>query len=94
MAFTDDGVVKIRNACHKRDSAPLMSDCPCYACRHFGRAYLHHLFVADEMLGPTLLSLHNVAYYLRLASRAREAIEQGRFAAFHAGCLARWGGSA
>jgi queuine tRNA-ribosyltransferase len=94
LAFTDDGVVKIRNACHKRDPAPLMSDCPCYACRHFGRAYLHHLFVADEMLGPTLLSLHNVAYYLRLVARAREAIEQRRFAAFHAGCLARWDGSA
>ncbi|MFO0841291.1 MAG: tRNA guanosine(34) transglycosylase Tgt [Gemmataceae bacterium] len=94
LAFTDDGVVKIRNACHKRDPAPLMSDCPCYACRNFGRAYLHHLFTADEMLGPTLLSLHNVAYYLGLVARAREAIEQGRFAAFHAACLARWAGSA
>jgi queuine tRNA-ribosyltransferase len=94
LAFTDDGVIKIRNACHKRDPAPLESGCPCYTCRHFSRAYLHHLFLAQEMLGPTLLSLHNVAHYLRLVSRAREAIEQGTFAAFRAVCLARWGGSA
>jgi queuine tRNA-ribosyltransferase len=93
LAFTDDGVVKIRNACHKRDPSPLESGCACYACRHFSRAYLHHLFLAQEMLGPTLLSLHNVAYYLRLVARAREAIEQGRFAALCAAQLARWGGN-
>lgn len=91
LAFTEDGVVKIRNACHKRDPRPLESDCSCYACRCFSRAYLHHLFLAEEMLGPTLLSLHNVAYYLRLLARARQAIEEGRFEAFRAGCLARWG---
>jgi queuine tRNA-ribosyltransferase len=94
LAFTDDGVVKMRNACHKRDPAPLESGCPCYTCRSFSRAYLHHLFLAEEMLGPTLLSLHNVAYYLRLMARTREAIEEQRFAAFRAGQLARWGESA
>ena len=52
MAFTADGPLRLRNACHKRDPAPLESDCPCYTCRHFSRAYLHHLFLADEMLGP------------------------------------------
>jgi queuine tRNA-ribosyltransferase len=92
LAFTDDGVVKIRNAAHRRDPAPLESGCSCYTCRHFSRAYLHHLFIAQEMLGPTLLSLHNVAYYLRLAARARAAIEEGRWATFRAGQLARWGG--
>jgi queuine tRNA-ribosyltransferase len=91
LAFTDDGVIKMRNACHKRDPAPLASDCSCPTCQHFSRAYLHHLFIAQEMLGPTLLSLHNVAYYLGLVSRAREAIEQGRFDAFRAVRLARWG---
>jgi queuine tRNA-ribosyltransferase len=91
LAFTDDGVVKIRNAVHKRDSVPLESGCNCYTCRHFSRAYLHHLFLAEEMLGPTLLSLHNVAFYLRLMGRAREAIEQGCYEAFRAGCLVRWG---
>ena len=75
---------------HKRDSAPLESDCPCYTCRNFSRAYLHHLFLADEMLGPTLLSLHNVAFYCRLLAEARQAIEEQRFAEFRAVCLARW----
>jgi queuine tRNA-ribosyltransferase len=90
LAFTDDGVIKIRNAIHKRDPRPLESGCACYTCRCFSRAYLHHLFLAQEMLGPTLLSLHNVGYYLRLMRGAREAIVEGRFAAFRASCLARW----
>jgi queuine tRNA-ribosyltransferase len=89
-AFTADGPIRLRNACHRRDSAPVESGCPCYTCVHFSRAYLHHLFQADEMLGPTLLSLHNVSFYLRLMGDARRAIEEGRFAAFRAGCLARW----
>ena len=89
-AFTADGTIRLRNACHRRDSGPVESGCPCYTCTNFSRAYLHHLFQADEMLGPTLLSLHNVAYYLRLMAEARRAIEEGRFAAFHSACLARW----
>jgi queuine tRNA-ribosyltransferase len=93
QAFTDSGLVRMRNAIHKRDSAPLEPGCPCYTCRHFSRAYLHHLFVAGEMLGPTLLSLHNVAFYCRLMAGAREAVEAGRLAEFRAVCLARWGGS-
>lgn len=91
LAFTDEGVLRLRNACHRRDPAPVTSGCDCYTCRNFSRAYLHHLFAAEEMLGPTLLSLHNVAYYLGLMTRARAAIEAGAFAAFRAGCLARWG---
>jgi queuine tRNA-ribosyltransferase len=91
-AFTDEGQIKLRNACHKRDSRPLKSDCPCPTCRRFSRAYLHHLFMADEMLGPTLLSLHNLAYYSRLMAQMRQAIEEHRFAAFYADRLARWGG--
>jgi queuine tRNA-ribosyltransferase len=90
-AFTADGSLRIRNACHKRDSGPIESGCPCYTCRTFSRAYLHHLFLAGEMLGPTLLSLHNIAYYVRLLAEAREAIRQRRFAQFHAVSLARWG---
>lgn len=90
LAFTDDGVVRIRNARHKRDPAPIESGCPCPTCAGHSRAYVHHLFLAEEMLGPTLLSLHNVAYYLRLMARAREAVEQGRFAAFRAERMAGW----
>jgi queuine tRNA-ribosyltransferase len=89
-AFTADGPLRLRNARHKRDPAPLESGCSCYACAHFSRAYLHHLFLAEEMLGPTLLSLHNLAFYARLTADARRAVREGRFAAFHAVSLARW----
>ena len=71
------GPLRLRNACHKRDPAPLESGCPCYTCRHFSRAYLHHLFLAEEMLGPTLLSLHNVAFYCRLMAEARRGDRAG-----------------
>jgi queuine tRNA-ribosyltransferase len=81
-AFTDAGIVKMRNAKHERDPAPLEAHCDCYGCRRFSRAYLHHLFRVDEMLGPILLSLHNIAYYLRLMRDARRAIVAGRFEEF------------
>src|SRR5262249_8601031 len=81
MAFTMDGPLRLRNAKHRRDPAPLESGCPCYACRHFSRAYIHHLFQVEEMLGPTLLSIHNIAFYLRLMAGIREAIRDRRFAA-------------
>ena len=91
LAFTSAGTVRLRNARHRRDPAPLESGCECYCCATFSRAYLHHLFAAAEMLGPTLLSLHNVAYYLRLMAGARGAIEAGRFAEYWAECRAGWG---
>jgi queuine tRNA-ribosyltransferase len=90
QAFTSAGPLRLRNAKHRRDSAPLMSDCSCYTCANFSRAYLHHLFAAEEMLGPTLLSLHNLAYYLDLMKQARAAIAMGTFESFQQGCLARW----
>jgi queuine tRNA-ribosyltransferase len=90
LAFTMDGPIRLRNARHRRDSAPVESGCPCYCCANYSRAYLHHLFAADEMLGPTLLSLHNLAFYLRLMRESRAAIAAGTFAAYQAGCLARW----
>lgn len=89
-AFTDRGMLHLRNAIHKRDSQPVESGCPCYCCANFSRAYLHHLFRSKEMLGPILLSLHNISYYLRLMEGARKALEQGRFAQFHQERLARW----
>ena len=61
LAFTGDGPIRLRNAKHRRDTAPIESGCACYCCANYSRAYLHHLFAADEMLGPTLLSLHNLA---------------------------------
>ena len=89
LAFTDTGPIRLRNAKHRRDPAPVESGCGCYCCANFSRAYLHHLFAADEMLGPTLLSLHNIAHYLRLMADSRGAIAEGRFDAFRAARLAR-----
>ena len=81
LAFTDEGPLRLRNQVHRRDPRPLEPHCPCLACRH-SRGYLHHLFKADEMLGPMLLTVHNLTYYQRLMAEARMAIEQGRFGAF------------
>jgi queuine tRNA-ribosyltransferase len=89
-AFTDEGQVRLRNARHRRDPAPLESGCKCYTCANFSRAYLHHLFLAREMLGPTLLSLHNVAFYCRLMAEVREAIAAGRLWQLREARLARW----
>jgi queuine tRNA-ribosyltransferase len=93
LAFTADGPVRLRNARHRRDPAPVESGCPCPCCANYSRAYLHHLFAADEMLGPTLLSLHNLAFYLRLMRDARAAVLGGTFGAFRAARLARYGGA-
>jgi queuine tRNA-ribosyltransferase len=90
-AFTADGPLRLRNAKHRRDSGPIESGCGCYTCRNFSRAYLHHLFLAEEMLGPTLLSLHNVAYYCRLMAEVRAAIRERRLADLRAVSLARFG---
>ena len=90
LAFTAGGPIRLRNAKHRRDPGSVESGCPCYCCANFSRAYLHHLFAAEEMLGPTLLSLHNVAYYLRLMAGARAAIAGGRFAEYRAGCHVGW----
>ena len=89
LAFTSSGTVRLRNQRHQRDPQPLDADCPCVACRH-SRGYLRHLFMAGEMLGPILLSIHNLTYYQRLLAGAREAIAADRFAEFHAQQLAAW----
>ena len=84
-AFTRRGAVNIRNARHADDPRPLDEECPCQACRRHGRAYLHHLFKADEMLGPMLLTHHNIQYYQDLVRGARSAIAEGGFGEFREG---------
>ncbi len=79
LVYTFAGPIRLRNACHALDRRPLEADCPCLACRH-GRDYLRHLFLAGEMLGPILASIHNLTFYQRLVARLREAILAGRFA--------------
>ncbi len=89
VAFTDVGPLRLRNKQFERDLRPLDADCPCAACRH-SRGYLRHLFMAREMLGPVLLSIHNLTYYQRLLAAAREAIEADRFVEYRRGKEQVW----
>jgi queuine tRNA-ribosyltransferase len=82
--FTRFGDIKIRNAKHRDDQRPLDERCACHTCRHFSRAYIHHLNRVDEILGAHLSTLHNLHYYLELMAGMREAIGAGRFEAFRA----------
>jgi queuine tRNA-ribosyltransferase len=87
--FTGGGRVNIKGAAHARDERPVDPCCSCYTCRHFSRAYLRHLYVAGEILGLRLNTIHNVHYYLDLMRQARQAIEAGRFLTWKEATLAR-----
>jgi queuine tRNA-ribosyltransferase len=84
QGFTRRGPVNIKNARHAEDQRPLDEACACPACSRFSRAYLHHLFKADEVQGLMLLSWHNIQYYQDLMAGMRAAIDAGTFAAFEA----------
>lgn len=90
LVFTYQGPVRLRNRQFQRDERPIEEGCPCPACRH-SRGYLRHLFTAEEMLGPTLASLHNLTFYQRLMADARAAIAEGRYASFAEETLRRMG---
>ena len=90
QAFTAGGALNVRNARHRRDPRPLEADCPCPACTGYSRAYLHHLFHAREMLGPILLSRHNLTYYERLMAGLRRAIEEDALESFAAELERGW----
>jgi queuine tRNA-ribosyltransferase len=78
-AFTADGRLNIKRAEFRADRRPLDPACDCAACTRFSRAYVRHLFLADELLGLRLLSLHNVHFLVSLMRRAREALLGGTF---------------
>ncbi len=75
--FTRAGIVKIRNAAYRMDTRPPDSECECYTCRHYSRAYLRHLYHKKEILGARLCSLHNLHYYQHLMKTIRESIAAG-----------------
>lgn len=77
--FTRNGVIKLRNSQYRLDTAPPDEQCGCYTCRHFTRAYLHHLQRINEILGARLNTLHNLYYYQHLMGEIRDAIEIGKF---------------
>jgi len=89
-AFTSQGVLNLRNARHAEDGRALDPGCTCTACTRHGRAYLHHLFRANEMLGPMLLTQHNLTYYAALMRGLRLAILGGGFAAHAEAVRAGW----
>ena len=84
QAFTRRGTVNLRNARHQDDPRPLDEACACPACRHHSRAYLHHLIRSEEILGPMLLTWHNIQYYQDVMRGLRAAIAAGRAADFAA----------
>lgn len=80
--FTSQGVVKIRNSQHRHSTQPLDSDCSCYTCKNYTRAYLYHLDRCNEILGVRLRTIHNLHFYQRLMQDLRQAIEKGTLREF------------
>lgn len=79
FAFTENGPIRLRNNAHTEDSSPIESGCECYCCRNFSRAAIRHFFNSGEMLGPILVSIHNLTFYQRLMTKTRQAIKEGEF---------------
>jgi queuine tRNA-ribosyltransferase len=90
LAYSFNGLVRIKNARYATEQQPLEEGCPCVACRH-STSYIRHLFLAGEMLGPILASIHNLTFYQRLIARLRAAIVAGEFAATRQDLLRRCG---
>ncbi len=82
MLFTSTGKVVIRNARYRDDDSPVDSECDCYTCRNYSRAYLRHLFIAGEILAVVLNTIHNIRYFMNLMTNIRTAIKENRYAIF------------
>ena len=89
LAFTDNGPLRLRNEKHQTDNRPIQEGCPCMACQR-SRGYIRHLFMAKEMLGPILVSHHNLTYYQTLLRDARNAIESDQFMQFFNEKMTNW----
>ena len=79
-AFTETGPLRLRNNSYIADATPIETDCDCYCCKNFSRAAIRHFFNVGEMLGPILLSIHNIRFYQRLMAKIRSLIENNQFA--------------
>ena len=91
--FTSRGKIRLTHRRYRRDFFPVDPSCDCYCCRNFTRAYLHHLYSANEILSAILAAIHNVRFYLDMMAGVREAIERGEFRGFKEEFLARYGAS-
>jgi queuine tRNA-ribosyltransferase len=88
--FTSRGRLVVKNAAYAEDDAPLDPDCSCYTCSRFSRAYLRHLFTAEETLAGRLASLHSLTFYVSMMRDMRSSIIDGRFGEWRAGFLAKY----
>jgi queuine tRNA-ribosyltransferase len=89
--FTAEGVLAIKNARYARDDRSVDPSCPCYACASFSRAYLRHLFMAEELLAYRLATFHNLHFYMTLMARMREAIREDHYGEFRKEFIDRYG---
>jgi queuine tRNA-ribosyltransferase len=90
MVFTRDGVVKISKKIYERDFRPIDENCSCYMCRNYTRAYLRHLFKANEMLAGTLATIHNLQFLQTMIGEIRDAIAAGTFAEYKSAFIERY----
>jgi queuine tRNA-ribosyltransferase len=90
VLFTRVGRLRVANAPYRKDRFPPDTDCTCYTCANYSRAYLHHLFTADEIFGQALATIHNIHFYMNLMAQIREAIREDRFVAFRKAFLASY----
>jgi queuine tRNA-ribosyltransferase len=90
QVFTPDGPMNLRNEQYRADPRPVVEGLGNYTCRHFSRAYLRHLSLANEMLAGTLLTIHNLHFYLDLMAQARAHIETGDFGPWHRAWIERY----
>ncbi|PLX97889.1 MAG: tRNA guanosine(34) transglycosylase Tgt [Desulfuromonas sp.] len=89
--FTRRGKIRLTNRRYRRDFFPVDPSCDCYCCRNFTRAYLHHLYNANEVLSATLAAIHNVHFYLNMVAAARDAIEKNEYSDFKNDFLGEYG---
>lgn len=88
--YTWQGRISIKRNEYRNDPSPLDPECDCYTCKNYSRAYLRHLFLAGEMVGARLNTIHNLHFYLKLMEKARHAIRSGEWEAFRDDCLRRF----
>jgi queuine tRNA-ribosyltransferase len=79
FAFTASGPLRLRNSTHISSTEPIEADCDCYCCKNFSRGTIRHYFNTSEMLGPILVSIHNLRFYQRLMAKIREKLKSGEF---------------
>jgi len=89
-AFTSNGKINIKNERFSKDQNPLDFDCKCYTCQHHTKSYIRHLFKADEILGPRLMTYHNLYFVLNLMEKIRNSIREGNFNSFKKSFLEKY----